>query len=313
MARAISNNFFNDLNNGSLSKIREIILKDDTLMLDLRGKSIMVYYRGGKLLEIKENGKSYQFISGDKKYIATNFTIPNVEFADDGSCDTSLIEEYIAKFKYNMDFYFGGIRINNKQPKRHSLENEIRQHIVRENNFTNIAKDTDYFILDTEYGIGNGKKIDIVAIEWISKSNKRKLQNGYRPKLVFFELKYGGVAMAGNSGLKSHLDDFKLFKENNKIVESFKKDMLKVLDQKRELGLIPYLKWGNKNDIKEFADDIELIFLIANYKKNSEVLMREIEQMEEFQMITSSYLGYGLYKNNLVDKSILKDYDPNNP
>ena len=41
--------------------------------------------------------------------------------------------------------------------------------------------------------------------------------------------------------------------------------------------------------------------------------MREIEKMEEFQMITSSYLGYGLYKNNLVDKSILKDYDPNNP
>ena len=119
--------------------------------------------------------------------------------------------------------------------------------------------------------------------------------------------------MAGNSGLKSHLDDFKLFKENDEIVKSFKEDMLKVLYQKRQLGLIPYLKWKNKNDIVEFADDIELIFLIANYKKNSEVLMREIEKMEEFQMITSSYLGYGLYKNNLVDKSILKDYDPNNP
>ncbi|MBO5971595.1 MAG: hypothetical protein J6Q07_01115 [Alistipes sp.] len=313
MARAISDIFLNDLLNGSLSEIREIILKDDTLMLDLRGKSIMVYYRGGKLLEIKENGKSYQFICGDKQYIAPNFTIPNVEFADDGSCDTSLIEEYIAKFKYNMDIYFGGIRINNKKPKRHSLENEIRQHIVRENNFTKIAKDTDYFILDTECGIGNGKKIDFVAIEWISKTNARKLQNGYRPKLVFFELKYGGESMARNSGLKSHLDDFKLFKENNKMVESFKKDMLEVLEQKRKLGLIPYLNCENKNDIKEFADDIELIFLIANYKKNSEVLMREIEQMEEFQMITASYLGYGLYKNNLVDKSILKDYDPNHP
>ena len=182
----------------------------------------------------------------------------------------------------------------------------MRHHIERENNITNIANDTDYFILDTEYGIGNGKKIDIVAIEWISKSNERKLQNGYRPKLVLFEIQYGGVAMAGNSGLKSHLDDFKLFKENDEIVKSFKEDMLKVLRQKRQLGLIPYLKWKNKNDIVEFADDIELIFLIANYKKNSEVLMREIEQMEEFQMITSSYLGYGLYKNNLVDKSILK-------
>ena len=105
----------------------------------------------------------------------------------------------------------------------------------------------------------------------------------------------------------------KSFKENDEIVKSFKEDMLKVLKQKRELGLIPCLKWENKNEIGEFADDIELIFLIANYKKNSEVLMREIEQMEEFQMITSSYLGYGLYKNNLVDKSILKDYDPNHP
>ena len=32
------------------------------------------------------------------------------------------------------------------------------------------------------------------------------------------------LVMAGNSGLKSHLDDFKLFKENDEIVKSFKKD-----------------------------------------------------------------------------------------
>ncbi len=43
MARAISDNFLNDLIKGSLSEIRNIILRDDTLMLDLRGKSIMVY------------------------------------------------------------------------------------------------------------------------------------------------------------------------------------------------------------------------------------------------------------------------------
>ena len=46
MARAISDNFLNDLIKGSLSKIREIILRDDTLMLDLRGKSINRFYCG---------------------------------------------------------------------------------------------------------------------------------------------------------------------------------------------------------------------------------------------------------------------------
>lgn len=319
MARAISDIFLKDLidDNGSLSKIREIILKDDTLMLDLRGKSIMVYYRGGKLLEIKENGKSYQFICGDKKYIVTNLTIPNVEFADDGSYDTSLIEEYIAKFKYNMDIYFGGIRIDDKRPKRHSLENEIRQHIVRENNYTRNANSTDYFIIDTEYETTQKKKFDIVAIEWEADISTRKLQKGYQPKIVIFELKYGEDAIGEKCGLNDHLRDFNNFMTNTEEVACFKEDMLKVLNQKRELGLIPYLnpnlKGNNKNKITAFNDDIDFIFLIANYNKRSTKLMNEIKNMDKFKMLTSSYLGYGLYKNSLVDKSIIEDYDPNYP
>lgn len=297
MARRISDKFFNDLLQGELSEILKYVQSDDTLDLEFRGTSIIIYYRGGKLLEIKEINTGYEFISGNLNYNL----IANIENL--AKPELNNIVEYIPIFKHIIDIYFGGIRSNNIQPrKRYSLENEIRQHIVRENNYTKISGQTDYFILDTEYTTTFKKKFDIVAIEWESKGNQRKLYNGYVPKLVIIELKYGEKSLPNQSGLKNHLTDFERFVNNKSETEAFKQDMLIVLEQKRKLCLIPYLAKINSYKVNQFDDNIEFAFIIANYKNQSKILEREIQEMNHFEMFVSNYMGYGLYKDSLLSK-----------
>ena len=303
MSRTISKSFLEDLTKGKLSKVLETIKQDDTLMLELRGNCVITYYRGGKLLEIKEDRLStYSFLAGDKKYLMEN-TVPSLEnIMDRGECDIELLETYIAKFKYYIDKYFGGIRNGSTRRNRFSIENEIRQHLVRENNYTKKADQTDYFIIDTEYGTHNKKKFDIVALEWIANASKRKLLGGYKPQLVVFELKYAEAAISNKCGLCDHLKDFEDFVADETRVNNFKEEMLKVLEQKRELGLIPYLSSINSNKVSDVVNDIEFVNIIANYKNESTLLLKEINAISRFKMMTSNFMGYGLYKRNIMNK-----------
>ena len=306
MARCISNKFLADLTTGVLKEVLNIIKQDDTLMLELRGNRVSIYYRGGLLFEIENKQDAYIFKNGDDKYYAGhNYELPTISFPNNDLCDTNKLKDYIARFKYIIDNYFGGIRCESTNRTRFSIENELRQHLVRENNYTISANQTDYFIIDTEYQTPDKKKFDIVAIEWISESGKRKLQGGYKPKLVIFELKYGDKAISGKCGLASHLKDFNTFIKDTKRKESFKEEMLKLLQQKRFLGLIPYLSKSNNNEVKEFDDEVDFVFLLANYYSKSSNLRNEIDEIENkggtFKMIAANYLGYGLFKDKMLD------------
>lgn len=304
MNRHISKTFLDDLTKGKLSEVLKIIKQDDTLMLELRGNRVTIYYRGGRLLEIEEaNSSTYSFLAGDSGYLMGN-SVPSLNnIMDRGQYNIEPLKNYIAKFKYYIDIYFGGIRNDSTDDrKRFSIENEIRQHLARENNHTTKARQTDYFIIDTEYEIYNGKKFDIVALEWIANASERKLQRGYKPQLVVFELKYAEDAITGKCGLCDHLKDFEDFVADETRVEKFKEEMLKVLEQKREMGLIPYLSFINNNKVSDVVNDIEFINIIANYKNESTLLLREINAISRFKMITSNFMGYGLYKRNIINK-----------
>ena len=54
MARAISKDFLDDLLTGELKPLLDMVHIDDTLDLELRGKCINIYYRGGSLFRITE-------------------------------------------------------------------------------------------------------------------------------------------------------------------------------------------------------------------------------------------------------------------
>lgn len=297
----------NDLITGSLSKILNYVHNDSTLDLELRGRSVILYYRGSKLLEIKEKGiHDYDFIVLDKNYY-TKFNEPIVILTE--LKDSYDIVEYIPTAKRCIDYYLQHVKAN--------WEHEIQQCIVRENNYTDNAPDTDFYCIDMEYvepeeAFG---RADVVALQWDATTTSHKSINP-KANLYIIEVKQGEQAIktitGGNPGIKKHYKDFVSFRESPK-AQAFIAEMLAVFKQKYQLGLIhvsnPQAIIDKKGNFKIFnVEKLEMACVLANYKHRSSILKDELNQMtpkalEELKIFKSCYMGYGLYSSYLFKAS----------
>lgn len=293
--RQLSENFMKKLN-GEWKNLLEYIKDDDTLDLELRGKEITVYYRGGALLSIKEeNDGTYTWKPLDAEYKKGKASMPTGCIRD--------FENYIPQAKHVIDKYIVC------SPKNHLGEKEIQQLVVKENNYSPNSNDTDFFIVDMEYQDSVGR-FDLVVLRWDSSTSARKSNN---VSMAIVEVKQGIDTVRtseSNPGLKQHQNDFEKFCSNPTAKKSFMNDMLTVFKQKCELGLI---KANSKiENITEetklqLVGDLEFYCLLANYKPASKQLKNELEEMDDCKFFTSSYMGYGLYVKNIIDKEeILK-------
>lgn len=293
MKRLLSKSFIDDLICGSLKELLAYVKNDDTLDLEIRNKKINIYYRGGNALQVVENRIGCYVYSFDKKYLAdSQFISYNQIQVLQSNSDWN---KYFPLVKQAMDFYF---------TKHHKEEREYQQLVVRDNNNSSIANSTDYFIIDIEYDNHKNARFDIVAIEWPSDASKRQLKKGYTPKLVVIEMKYGDLALKGDAGIKKHIDDFMSFTSSSQEIGEFKSEMLGVFEQKRKLGLIECLSAeGNNNVISHFADNIEFFFLFANHDPAKSTLQTELSGLahDNIKFFVSSFLGYGLFKDNVFD------------
>lgn len=296
MARLLNPSFIADLTNGKLKHILDFVHMDDTLDLQIRDNYVNIYYRGGNVLKIKQAGTKYSF-HFDEKYLnipgastQVSLKLPNSE------ADCFL---YFSLAKQIMDVYF---TIHRKE------EREYQQMVVRENNYSSIANSTDYFIVDIEYDNHNNARFDLIALEWPSISSHRKLASGYRPKLHVIEMKYGDGALEGSAGMKKHCNDFKSFFNDVNNKTNFTDEMTQLFQQKRELNLIPCLaEMGNTNKVIDVQPDIDLCFLIANHDPDKSKLDLVIESSDDCnsKFFLTSYAGYGLFKDFLIDRSKL--------
>ena len=291
MSRKIKDSFINELLKKSLNPLLRYVQLDDTLNMELRGSYVTLYYRGGAILTVKDD--SYKFEPLANKYLQGKMIInPSIEN----------IEDYIPKAKHFIDIYVNTVR-------NHLGEKEIQQEIAKENNFSTNSLDTDYFVIDTEYqDLG---RFDIVALQWDSKSNIRKLPKSFKPVITIFEVKQGynsieskekinnGRKEYSDSGMAAHLQDFNEF-ISTKNIQDFKEDMIAVFQQKRELKLI---KGAEKyKEVKSVSDDIEFVFLLSNYKSESSKLQTELTKIKDCKFIYSNPMGYGLYVKNIINK-----------
>ncbi len=291
MSRKIKDSFIDELLNKSLNPLLRYVQLDDTLNMELRGSYVTLYYRGGAILTVKDD--SYKFEPLDTKYLQGKTIInPCIEN----------IEDYIPKAKHFIDIYVNTVR-------NHLGEKEIQQEIAKENNFSTNSLDTDYFVIDTEYqDLG---RFDIVALQWDSKSNIRKLPKSFKPVITIFEVKQGynsieskekinnGIKEYSDSGMAAHLQDFNEF-ISTKNIQDFKEDMIAIFQQKRELKLI---KGAEKyKEVKSVSDDIEFVFLLSNYKSESSKLQTELTKIKDCKFIYSNPMGYGLYVKNIINK-----------
>ncbi len=299
MARILDEYFVKELLYGKLKDCLNYVRSDDTLDLEIRENYINIYYRGGNVLKVNKNGANYQY-EFDDNYLITNPIIIKNEL--DELRNQKYWNDYFPKAKQAMDFYF---------TKHRKEEREFQQLVVRENNYSSIANGTDYFIIDIEYDNHKNARFDIIAVEWPSEASKRKLPENYKPKLVIIEMKYGDGALSGNAGMKKHEKDFLKFISNMTNLNEFKKEMLSLFKQKRELGVIPCLSNSyNSNEIKEFADDVELSFLIANHDPASQKLTKELSSLDPYDssFIISNFMGYGIYKHCVYNSLQFKQH-----
>ena len=293
--RKLSENFMKKLQ-GDWKNLLEYIKDDDTLDLELRGKEITVYYRGGSLLSIKEeNDGTFTWKPLDAEYKKGKASMPIGCIRD--------FENYIPQAKHVIDKYIVC------SPKNHLGEKEIQQLVVKENNYSPNSNDTDFFIVDMEYQDSVGR-FDLVALKWESSTSARKSN---AVSIAIIEVKQGINAVRtseSNPGLRKHQNDFKEFCTHPSAKKSFMHDMLAVFKQKCELGLIranSKIENITEETPLQLVGDLEFYCMLANYKPASEQLKNELEEMDDCKFFTSSYMGYGLYANSIINKEeILK-------
>lgn len=287
--RRIRDEFRDELKTGNLKKLLDCVLEDDSLCLELRGKAVNIYYRGGSLFKIDDKYNITFDLGYDKdKKLNPN---PDVEEA----------VKSIPFYKQAMDKWF------HENPK---YEREFQQIILRENNNSGkISRATDYYIADIEYqDTDNSSRFDMVAFKWPSNGAARKNTNAL--SLALIEVKYGDNAVSGSAGIKKHLDDLKSFINDKEKLNEFKADMEHVFKQKCNLGLMDGLQ-EHQFEVSLSDDEPEVIFIFANHDPESKKINNILSDINisdyPFKILAaqSSFMGYGLYMDNMIE---IKDF-----
>ena len=299
--RSISKELLQKLmKNGVYHEITDIVKVDPYLDMEMRGDDgVMIYYRGGKLLTINE---SDGLLGLDDNYYPKNDKTRLSPQIED-------IFDYISKAKRIID-------IHESVPKKRKLvEKEIQQRVVYENNLSANAINTDYFIVDVEWADNDTLKgrADIVAFRWNHMEHRKRVL-----QLTLIEVKQGERAIKTDkesSGLKKHYDDYLKLLNNKDYFHEVANDMLVVLKQKLDLGLIDGLKdlfkLENKDINPKLEEKPDFIFLLANYHHYSSKLREECLSLpDDSKFFISSFMGYGLYKDFVLSKCQLKEMFP---
>ena len=287
MKRQLTNTLFHELKEGAFRPLLKYVQNDDTLDMELRGNYFTIYYRGGAILSVHEtkSGK-YEWSALDEQYSeSTGLRYKPEQF-----------DFYIPEAKHIIDFHIC------TSDKNHLGEKEIQQLVVKENNYSPNANDTDYFIVDMEFQEGKNR-FDLIALRWDSTGESRKKN---KVSLAIIEVKQGIksiMSSASSPGLRKHQKDYFEFVQK-KSLDKFCNDMLEVFKQKCGLGLV-----RANEKIQHITRDytlqlnsshIDFICLLANFKEYSRTLEIEFIGMEDCKFIKSSFMGYGLYANNMI-------------
>jgi len=125
---------------GTNEGIVKLVNRDRTLDLQFRGTYINVYYRGGSLLKLTDEGaiKIHRTYCRGEEIKNVNAWLKSV-----------------ARFKHNLD----QCRFTNDQQ-----ELEYQQLAYRANSYAREAQHTDYFPIDREFN-----DADLLAIKWPKK------------------------------------------------------------------------------------------------------------------------------------------------
>lgn len=292
--RKLSVAFVHDLKNGLLHPILERVQQDHTLMLAIRDGYINIYYRGGNIFKLTEQGDATYKPYFDDKYNeagkAFSLSLEPIKSHD----EVSAWVDTFPHLKEMMDLYFS---------KHSKPEREYQQLVARENNYSTISNESEYFISDIEFAdSGLGARFDMLAIRWLA--TDRKDGSNCRPVLI--EMKYGDGALGGSCGLLDHLKDIDQLISDDATYKGLLEMMETQFNQLVELGLLKFNRGSHGAKIK-LSGNPEVIFLLANHNprstKLSSILADEnvvpYDQNPHFDLrfFVSNFAGYGLHSD----------------
>lgn len=307
--RALSPEFFDDLENenGLLRPITVKILNDHTLMLAIRKGYINIYYRGGNLLKISEqSGRRYD-IFFDTDYNKGQHELQELPKSVSVKHEIESLVKLVPYLKEIMDHYFS----KNNKPER-----EFQQLVARENNYSSISNESEYFISDIEFAdTGIGARFDILAVRWLASQRK----NGSKCVPVLIEMKYGDTALGGSAGLIKHLEDIEsLVSDRPGKYTNLLKGMEEQLNQLDQLKLLNFNRSKSGTAVQLSPEDKpELILLLANHNPRSEKLSNilndekfskyENSELFDLKFFVSSFAGYGMHSDCMLNLSQFRD------
>jgi hypothetical protein len=315
--RKLDEQFMTDLKEGKLHEITALLRRDSTLDFHIRANQIHIYYRGGKIWDIKKSKQNQYKAYLDSKYGKECWKVelhgdPKLDIENKTIVLPSQLESELDVEKWVLAIPFLKQMMDEYFSQKAGAEREYQQHVVYENNAARTSGGTDYFVVDIEYANPSNKgRYDIVAILWPSTGHQRKLPAGYRPKLAFIEMKFGDGALSGESGIKKHLKDIDDFLSCPDNLTGIREEIQSIFFQKRELELLPSLA-QNSNIVTEISDEKpQLILLLADHDPASKVLLNELElsppQHCDLKIATANFMGYGLYQEAIFDLGDFQD------
>jgi hypothetical protein len=158
--RALSEHFMDDLlrPEGLLYPIRSKVKKDQTLMLAIRDGFFNIYYRGGNILKVEDRKGCAYRTSFDEHYNKSGQIISDSHADITIQDDAQKLVDLFPERKNIMDEYFSAYG---------KAEREFQQLVARENNYSSISNESEYFISDIEITDPEpGARFDMMAIRW---------------------------------------------------------------------------------------------------------------------------------------------------
>lgn len=153
--RGLSPTFITALQTGILAGLRQRVIADKDLDLQIRTDYLNVYYKGNSLLKLTELSSNKYRVTIDPKFLG-NLTLPNIH----DEATAKLFLDAIPQLKE-------AVVASGKK----SLEVEYEQLIIRANNLEP-RTNSEYFIVDRQYARGTAR-FDLLGLCWPSDRRKR--------------------------------------------------------------------------------------------------------------------------------------------
>jgi hypothetical protein len=167
--RRLSKEFVDMLTSGFLSPLRQRVIQDKDLDLQIRENYINIYYKGNSLLKLSSSAGNRYRPEINLKFFG-DLEIPDL--VDDETTREFL--DRISAIKENIILHGAS-----------SLEVEYEQLLIRANN-NESRNNSEYFIVDRQLTMPGRDRIDLSAVYWERKGRRR----GQEVPPCFIEMKF---------------------------------------------------------------------------------------------------------------------------